>query len=59
MKFKVGDKVKVIERRSTPASYIRRIGVVIGLRCHCTCPYRVKFNDGTNLFTARELEKVE
>ena len=67
MKFKVGDRVKVIKQLSElegGSAYIGEIGTVVVDDDYQPCPYEVEFDKKVNvdvrpIFCDEELEKIE
>ena len=58
MKFKVGDKVRVLDRSSL---YSGEIGLVVSLYISCSHPYKVSVDDelGGIVFKEEDLELIE
>ena len=58
MKFKVGDKVRVLDRSSL---YFGEIGLVVSLYVDCYHPYKVSVDDelGGIVFKEEDLELIE
>lgn len=62
MKFKVGDKVEVVEGARCPNSEFRagHCGIVIGIRHGVPYPYNVMRRNGNHcVFSARELKLIK
>ena len=59
MKFKVGDKVKVVGKNKYCGFYKGQEGTIISV-CHSNeWPYELDISAGDSYFHAKELEKVE
>jgi len=59
MKFKRGDKVRVIMYETRASHYQGMVGVVKGFSTSKFYLYEVQFSDCIGIFAGYELEKVE
>jgi len=59
MKFKVGDKVRVIGKGNFCPYYYHKIYKVKSVTCGQLSPYKLAVPGLRPMFSARELEKVE
>jgi len=58
MKFKIGDKVRVVKDEYRVRHYCGMVGVVKGESTSKFYPYEVQFPEGISMFAGFELEKV-
>jgi len=59
MKFKVGDKVRVISKTPEDVYFYGKVGFITDIRQQVKYPYVVELSMPIPIFRGRDLEKVE